>query len=154
VSHGVEQEAHAQLEKEGLVPPRNTGWTKGPPKPDDTMLYNGYVEAGKAAANHQWTLGDLAIQVTALKSHGEGKLAQYADDVGVEFSALENYRWVADKWPEKLNRLSNWTVALVLAKHPDRVAIVAAKPHMTVAEAREIMAEYRSAKVVNFPKGA
>jgi hypothetical protein len=143
VTHGVEQEARAQLEKEGLVLPRNTGWTKGPPTPSDDMLYSSYVEAGRIAVKHQWTLGDLAIQVTALKSHGEAKLATYADEIGVEYSTLQTYMAVAKKWPENLGR-PRFSLAQVLNSHPDRVAIVAADPDMTVAKAREIMDAWKA----------
>jgi len=153
VNHAIEQEAHSQLEQQGLVPPRNTGWTKGPPKPDDYMLYNGYVEAGKAAANHQWTLGDLAISVTALKSYGEAKLANYADDVGVEHSSLKVYMAVAKAWPEKVIRIT-FSVCQVLMTHPDRVAIVAAVPNMTVAKAREIMDAWKATTNVVALRGA
>jgi hypothetical protein len=132
VTHGVEQEARAQLEKEGLVLPRNTGWTKGPPTPSDDMLYSSYVEAGR-----------IAIQVTALKSHGEAKLATYADEIGVEYSTLQTYMAVAKKWPENLGR-PRFSLAQVLNSHPDRVAIVAADPDMTVAKAREIMDAWKA----------
>jgi hypothetical protein len=154
VNHAIEQEAHLQLERQGLVPPRNTGWTKGPPKPDDYMLYNGYVEAGKAAANHQWTLGDLAISVTALKSYGEAKLANYADDVGVEHGTLKRYRDVSKAWDEKAIRIANWSVCMVLATHPDKEAIVAASPSMTVAKAREIMDAWKATTNVVALRGA
>ena len=153
-SHALEQKAHSQLEQQGLVLPRNTGWTKGPPKPDDYMLYNGYVEAGKAAANHQWTLGDLAISVTALKSYGEAKLANYADDVGVEHGTLKRYRDVSKAWSEKAIRIANWSVCMVLSTHPDRVTIVAADPSMTVAKAREIMDAWKATTNVVTLRGA
>jgi hypothetical protein len=156
VSHGVEQEAHRQLEKEGMVPPRNKGWTKGPPKPDDDMLYTGYVEAGRNAVKHQWTLGDLAIQVTSLKSYGDAKLATYAEDIGIEYATLGGYMSVAKAWPKNCGR-PQFSIASTLRSHPHKEAIVAADPAMTVAKARAIMTAWKAendGKVVNFQKGA
>ena len=40
----------------------------------------------------QWTLGDLALEVET--THGEHTLARYAEDIGVEYNALREYRRV------------------------------------------------------------
>jgi hypothetical protein len=141
VSHAVEDKARGMLQQVKMTPSRGK-------EPDDDVLYNNYVEAGKKAANMQWTLGDLAIKVTALKSYGEAKLATYAEAIGVEYKTLQNCRAVAKAWLEiPLRR--GFSVCAVLAIHPDRVALVEADPTMTVAEAREIMREYKAPNVVN-----
>jgi hypothetical protein len=118
---------------------------------DEAALYASYVVEGKTAAKHQWTLGDLAIQVSELKKvYGEKTLERYAEDIGVEFSTLQGYRWTAAAWPEKLGR-PNFSVGHALAKHPDRVALVKADPYMRCEEAREIMRNYKESNptVVN-----
>ena len=85
--------AIGELEGSGWVNPRA-------PKGDEVSLYDRYVAEGKTAANHQWTLGDLAIKVSQLNTYGEGKLERYSTDIGVEYSTLENYRWSAEAWPQ------------------------------------------------------
>ena len=41
----------------------------------------------------QWTLGDLALEVETI--HGEHTLERYAEEIGVEYSALREYRLVS-----------------------------------------------------------
>lgn len=117
---------------------------------DDVSLYDQYVVEGKAAVKHQWVLGDLAIKVSELNTYGEGKLERYARDIGVEYKTLQNYQAVAKAWEISLRRDILFSIAMVLVTHPDRVAVVARDPHMTVEEAREIMRAYKAeTNVVN-----
>ena len=83
------------------------------------------------AANHQWALGDLAIKVSALKVRGERTLERYAERIGVEYSTLQVYHAVAQKWPENLPR-GRFSVCRELMTHPDRAALITADPQMRV----------------------
>jgi hypothetical protein len=84
-----------------------------------------------------WTLGDLAGEVVTV--YGEGRLEKYAKDVGVAYNTLRGFRRIAQAFPENDPRGSlSIGAAKVLASHPDRLAIAAAHPEMTVAEARQV----------------
>lgn len=101
--------------------------------------YAKLVEEGRKAANVQWTLGDLALKVET--GYGEGRLQQYADEVGVEYESLRKYRDVSRAWPENVRNVSQkWSVHMVLASQPDRSQLI--KPSAakwTVAKAREFV---------------
>jgi hypothetical protein len=110
---------------------------RGTPRQQE-RTWDELVEAGRKLANsHQFPLGDLAAEVET--EHGEGKLAQYAAEIGVPLKTLEQYRTVARAWPLE-DRSSNWTVCKVLASQDDRFELLAAEPDMTVRRAREIVA--------------
>lgn len=79
--------------------------------------YRELVAEGRAAVEamdaFQWRLGDIALVICPMQPHGgqqrpaageEGMtvsslLAQYAEDVGLTAGTLEDYRWVASRWP-------------------------------------------------------
>jgi len=105
------------------------------------------------AANHQWALGDLAIKVSALKVRGERTLERYAERIGVEYSTLQVYHAVAQKWPENLPR-GRFSVCRELMTHPDRAALITADPQMRVEEARELMRVFKGGVVVDFAPSA
>jgi transcriptional regulator with XRE-family HTH domain len=113
----------------------------------DNELYGRYVIEGRSAANHQWVLGDLAIEVSKLKNYGNAILERYAEDIGVEYSTLRDYHSAAKAWDKNVVR-PTFSIAKILATHPDRVAIVTADPHMRCEEAQEIMAKFRDQKVI------
>ena len=124
-----------------LIKPHFGGDQKPPNASEEAALYDRYVAEGKAAAKHQWTLGDLAVRVSAMRAHGEAALEGYADEIGVAYATLRGYMATARAWPQIDGRPSI-SLADVLRTHPDRVAIVERKPGMTCAEARELMRQY------------
>ena len=64
-------------------------------------------------------------------------LAKFAEDIGVEYSTLRDYKRVAAAYSEKSVRTENWSVAKRLASQPDRLELV--KTVCTVKEARELV---------------
>lgn len=68
----------------------------------------------------QWAWGDLALQVEV--GYGEHSLEKFAEEVGVEFGNLQDYRRVAAAY-EKSARAGNlsWRHHRLLASRPDRL---------------------------------
>lgn len=119
---------------------------KKPPRVKKSV-YDRAVAACLVHVKHQWAIGDWAIKVTVEKKYGDGTLAQFASDIGMEFDTVRRYRDVAKAWPENARRPAH-SVGMALAAHPDRVAILASNPSMKVDEAREIMRKYRASSNV------
>src|SRR5262245_21138341 len=92
--------------------------------------YLGLVKDGRAAAQHMeqglWELGDLATQVKA--KYGQGRLQQYAEDIGVPYSTLKAARTTAWAWPEKASRRA-FSVSQALNALKDRHNIAAKNPN-------------------------
>lgn len=88
-----------------------------------TPTYESLVKQGRQAAKSQWVLGDLASKVET--AYGEGKLQEYADDIGVEYPTLKDYRRVAVAY-EKGERSTDlpWSVYRILAGQDDRAELV------------------------------
>lgn len=103
------------------------------------------VAAGKVAARQEgdakWVLGDLALEVAPMGSgqahNGSTEtLERYAEEIGVEFDALRQYRFVSDAWPHgtRVARAS-WTAHRELAGNADRLTLLV--KGMTVTQARK-----------------
>lgn len=86
-----------------------------------------------------WVLGDLAASVDT--RYGESTLARYADDIGVAYESLKQYRRVAIAFPEKGGRLP-FSAAQALAAQPDRLELAASRD-WTVAQARDLVSSRR-----------
>lgn len=84
--------------------------------------YESLVKQGRQAAKSQWTLGDLASKVET--SYGEGKLQEYADDIGVEYRTLLDYRRVALAYEKSERSDLPWSVHAILAPQDDRAGLV------------------------------
>jgi hypothetical protein len=65
----------------------------------------------------QWRLGDLALEIEPLRPHGgstpdavaegfgvEETLRRFAEDIGLAYSTVRTYRWVASRWPSSRRR--------------------------------------------------
>ena len=63
------------------------------------------------------------IKVSADAKYGDGTLAKFAEKIGVGYATMRDYLATAKAWPQSVDRSTNWTVARVLATHPDRVEI-------------------------------
>jgi len=99
-----------------------------------SMIYAQAVRLGKEAAKSQWVLGDLALDVGT--EYGEGKLQQYADDIGVEYEALKTYRTVARAYESGIRSPdSTWSIHRLFAAQHDRAALV--RKRWTAAKARK-----------------
>src|SRR5438045_987593 len=96
------QETESAPERGELIVPREAKPSRAPrrrivikaPTCDVEYEYADLVERGRAAvaamAGHMWELGDLARQVET--RYGEGRLQQFADDVGVPFKTVQSAR--------------------------------------------------------------
>lgn len=123
---------------------------------DPTMSYEGLVEAGRAAReqadNMQWVEGDLALEVEVLPPNERPRdpetgdfiadetkaLKRYADDIGINYSTLKDYRRTAVAWPERARASAvPWRVHYVLASQEDRFDLIA--PGMTVRQAERLV---------------
>ncbi|WP_425824853.1 DUF6192 family protein [Streptomyces fractus] len=71
------------------------------------------VELVRVMTGCQWALGDIALEIAPLRSHGgnmalgegeeigvEGALRLFAEAVGLSFHTVRTYRWVAAQWPQ------------------------------------------------------
>lgn len=99
---------------------------------DDIAAYAEYVRQGREAANSQWTLGDLAIQVQT--TYGDHTLEKYADDIGVEYNTLRNYRYVSGQYQNARRRANlPWTVHATFAAQEDRIELIKANAGQATA---------------------
>jgi hypothetical protein len=93
---------------------------------------------------HQWRLGDLALEVEQIGGRGglptgaEARLRQFAGEIGVAFKTLNEYRYVASRWPVDSRRLElAWSVHHVFAPLADRDEVVQSRKRWTTHAARE-----------------
>lgn len=110
------------------------------------------VEQGrKLVSGQNWQLGDLALEVAT--SYGEGSLDKFAKEIGVAHNTLQDYRRVAQAYPELLERSHNstWSVYRVLAALDDRHKLI--KAGMTVVDARRMVEDRKHAVEAAGPAG-
>ncbi len=107
--------------------------------------YEQFVEAGQqVVSGGQWLLGDLACGLET--KYGEGDLAKFASDISVEFSTLRKYKQVAQAYSESVrHRTISFGVHEVFATQSDRAELISSRDDWTVAQARELVANRRSA---------
>jgi N6-adenosine-specific RNA methylase IME4 len=88
------------------------------PTPDWESLVNEGIEARKLGDAANWTLGDLALGVQTV--YGDGRLAHYAESIGLAYEALKKDRYVSSQF-EKGKRFPNlsWGHHMVVAARPD-----------------------------------
>src|SRR5690606_28577855 len=125
--------------------------------PDTENQWDALVERGRVAAQSQWVLGDLALEVET--TYGGGQLQEYADAIGVEYDQLRKYRMVSATYENGV-RTPNvpWSVHMILASQPDRHELIKSSPRdhgidadtWTVRAARELV---RRRKGVREDKG-
>ena len=128
---------------------------------DTTVTYDELVERGRAAREQaddvQWIEGDLALQVEALPGDQRPRdpatgdfiadelkaLQRYAEDVGVAYRGVREYRRVAAAWPPVQRALHvPWAVHQALAAQEDRFNLI--RDGMTVREAERIVGKRRA----------
>jgi hypothetical protein len=107
-----------------------------------------YVQQGKEAFTKReemnWIIGELAA-TKVQKEYGKGRLRQYAEDIGMNYSTLSHCRTTYIKWPQKTGRPVFW-VANALNPHPDRLKIAQQQPELTKQKAQEIISEWNQKK--------
>jgi hypothetical protein len=110
--------------------------------------YEDAVEEGKEIVQclnkDQWRLGELADGVAT--DYGEETLKSYAEDIGINFNTLRNYRSMYRKWPNRDTRPKSTAVAKALAAYPDREDIIKKYPDMTEAMALMAVKEFKKQK--------
>src|SRR5690606_39211240 len=97
-------------------------------EPGDTAnQWDALVERGRVAAQSQWVLGDLALEVETV--YGERRLQEYADAISVEYGSIRRYRDVSKAY-ESAKRFADvpWSVHMVLAGQPDRHELLKSRP--------------------------
>lgn len=65
----------------------------------------------------QWRIGDAAMEIEPMRSYGganpSGKddlftvseaIRLFAEDIGLSYSTVRDYRWVASRWPKERRR--------------------------------------------------
>jgi hypothetical protein len=62
---------------------------------DELVAYGQALEYGS-----KWRLGELAAAIAGSAKYGEGKLKQYAAEIGIAYSTLRDYRRVAETYPK------------------------------------------------------
>jgi hypothetical protein len=117
--------------------------------------YADLVDLGRQFHHHlslfRWALGDIAAHVEI--SYGEGRLQQYASDLGIEYETLRVYRWVSQQYPQSVRRVTlSWSVHRVLAAEEDRLDLI--QSNYTVAGAKEGVARRREAEQDALPAPA
>jgi hypothetical protein len=120
------------------------------------------LEAGRRLAarvnGHQWELGDLALRVEPVGSHGgiatgaEFRLRVFANEIDVAFKTLNECRHVAGKWASDSRCLdsASWSVHQALASLDDRAEVITSRK-WTVAAARDYVAMQRDRPHVDRP---
>lgn len=114
---------------------------------EDAHMAN--VRAIKAAFEglntNKWAAGDVALAEVPMgddHSHNGGLVAvrRLAEEAGVDFDALRNYRNVSAAWPHATRVASaSWSVHRELMGLDERARLLKKHPTMTVNEARKLV---------------
>jgi len=107
----------------------------------------GVVEGKKIMTeieDRNWRLGDLANHVEP--KYGENTLVRFAQDIGVPFNTLRNWRKIVKAWQE-YDRPRSFCIAADLVTLPNRAEIVRDNPNISSSAARKLAKEYRAAAV-------
>jgi DNA polymerase-3 subunit beta len=106
---------------------------------DSETRWNALVDEGVAARKDHdgaaWKLGELALEVET--HYGEHDLERYAEQIGVAYRTLLDYRRVAKAFSERSEKLT-WTHHQIVAAHPKRQKLLrqAEAAHWSVRELR------------------
>ncbi|MEV0068821.1 MULTISPECIES: DUF6192 family protein [unclassified Amycolatopsis] len=101
-----------------------------------------YRPLAKRASKHledqaasQFALGDMALELEPMRSQSGGNggvyeaLQVFADDIGLEFRTLLDYRAVAAAWPQQRRSVkASWSVYQRMAYLPDRFKVIKDPP--------------------------
>jgi hypothetical protein len=99
----------------------------------------------------RFKLGDLALKVAPM-GEGHGRtgsmetLSEYAEEIGVKFETLDQYRKVAAAWPQgDRSPSADWTLHLRFMGQSDRAELIQAE--WTAAEARALVKSRKPRKL-------
>lgn len=99
-------------------------------------------EAIARDGSRNWFLGDAALEIAPMSTNGtnnraQDNLQQFADEIGVSWESLDNYRKVAAAWSAD-TRVSgtSWKVHQMLAGRQELI-----KPGMTVTQAHTALGQ-------------
>ncbi|WP_372411758.1 DUF6192 family protein [Streptomyces luteireticuli] len=99
------------------------------------------VELVRVMSGCQFALGDIALEIAPLRSHGgdmtlgedelgvEGSLREFAQAIGLSFHTVRTYRWVAARWPQDQRQEGvSFEVHRILASAPDAYELIKSPP--------------------------
>jgi hypothetical protein len=112
-------------------------WAPVLPASLDGLGWAQLVELGRfvEGSARQWLLGDLAARVTADSRYGQRMLRKYADEIGVPYNTLREYRAVSRAWPQNDRRLSlSWSVHQAFAALDDRAELLVSRDDWTLRQ--------------------
>ncbi|RPE38216.1 hypothetical protein EDD90_1092 [Streptomyces sp. Ag109_O5-1] len=81
----------------------------------------------------QWQLGDAGLEIEPMRSYGgtnpsgseelftvSEAIRMFAEDIGLAYSTVRNYRWVASRWPKECRRACvSHTIHKILSSIPE-----------------------------------
>jgi hypothetical protein len=87
-------------------------------------------------AKRNWAIGDIALKIAPDGRHSASALRAFADEVGVGYASLCNYRRTSEAWPSATRDVEGvaWTVYQDLASRPHLM-----RPHLGSQEARAMI---------------
>lgn len=97
-------------------------------------------EAKARDAARNWYLGDAALEIAPMgddhgRNGGYENLEKFAEEVGLPFASIREYRRVASMWPhDKRLSSTSWTAHSMLTARPELI-----RPGMTVTEVYEAL---------------
>ncbi|MGW1365265.1 DUF6192 family protein [Streptomyces chartreusis] len=100
------------------------------------------VELVRVMTGCQFMLGDIALEIAPLRTHGgnmalgqdaelgvEGSLRVFAEAIGLSFHTVRTYRWVAARWPKDQRQEGvSFEVHRILASVPDAYELIRHPP--------------------------
>ncbi|WP_063804140.1 DUF6192 family protein [Streptomyces roseifaciens] len=105
------------------------------------VLVDRSVELVRVMSGCQFSLGDVALEIASLRSHGgdmtlgedelgvEGALREFAQAIGLSFHTVRTYRWVAARWPKDQRQEGvSFEVHRILASAPDAYELIKSPP--------------------------
>jgi hypothetical protein len=102
------------------------------------LVQQGIIRDGQ----RNWFLGDAALEIAPMGGEeyhngSEAHLRQYADEIGVEYHSIVEYRRVAAAWPSN-NRVldTSWKVHAQLTSRKELI-----RPGMTVTQAAAVLGQ-------------
>ncbi|MET7976299.1 DUF6192 family protein [Streptomyces mirabilis] len=101
------------------------------------------VQLVRVMTGCQFCLGDIALEIAPLRTHGghmalgddeelgvEGSLRMFAEAIGLSFHTVRTYRWVAARWPKDQRQEGDSFEVLhrILASTPDAYEVIQHPP--------------------------
>lgn len=107
----------------------------------DLLVEEGF-KLVRAQENMNWAIGDLACEV--MTGYGMNTLEKYANEIALNYNTLKACCATSQAWPQKVKRITFWSVHQILNVHPDREKIIEENPNITWREAKDKVREYHA----------